>query len=147
MTRPGFARAAAAVFVIALAAMAMGAGAPTPYPNNQFPGPVVANPPICSDANNGSPDAGTSYCVVFPATTTCLRVSAGFTANINYRKSFLPDGGTASASDKPLAAGAVEKGCFTYLPDGGNDKMPDAGYAMCFLLSAAAPEAGVVTCP
>ena len=121
---------------------------PVPYPNNQPPGPVTANPAMCSALTYNSPDAGLTWCSVFPK-NTCLRVAAGFTANLNYRKGFLADAGaTALASDMPLAATVIEKSCLVNLyVDGGSDFMPDAGGAVCFLLSAAAPEAGASTCP
>ena len=120
---------------------------PTPYPNNQPPGPVTANPPLCN-RQVSSPDAGLAWCQVYPK-NTCLRIASGFTANLQYAKGFLPDAGGALSTDNALGSGpTIEKGCLVNLyPDAGSDFMPDAGGAVCFLLSAAAPEAGASTCP
>ena len=120
---------------------------PGPYPNTQPPGPVTANPPICG-AQATSPDAGLAWCAVYPK-NTCLRIASGFTANLQYRKGFLVDAGGALSSDNALGSGpTIEKGCLvTAYPDAGSDFMPDAGGAVCFLLSAAAPEAGASSCP
>ena len=120
---------------------------PGPYPNNQPPAPVTANPPICG-VQVGSPDAGPGWCAVYPK-NTCLRIASGFTATLQYRKGQAPDGGPAQVTDNALGSGpTIEKGCLANAyPDGGSDYMPDGGALVCFLLSAAAPEAGASTCP
>jgi len=75
-----------------------------PQPNWQPPGPVNSLPPACADGPCMSLDAGTDFVCYFTPLSS-LQLTGGSTANVNYRVTLDPDGGTfASAADTPLFA-------------------------------------------
>ena len=113
---------------------------------------VALTPQTCADPPCTSPDGGVDFaCLVNRGAV--LRISAGATANLNYRTSLDPDGGVfASTADHPVWATEIDQGrtvsmkapqTTITLPDAGTQ----TGVLIPIHLSAADPSAGVAHCP